>query len=91
MSFKPYRFAADCPNCGQKDKEGMWMGARMSSTRWGHDHACCSESCGIAFAKSPKRFAMDRAALLQKRAVIDQQLESLAGREAKARSKKGGQ
>lgn len=42
--------APDCPNCGQKD-EGNKLGARMSSTTWGHNYSCCSDACGRRLAK----------------------------------------
>lgn len=32
--------APPCPNCGKPDA------GRMSSTEWGHNHACCSHACG---------------------------------------------
>lgn len=51
MKFRRYYMAHECPNCGTKDAEGEWGGARMSSTSWKHDFSCCSEKCGLAFAR----------------------------------------
>lgn len=42
-----------CPNCGKPD------GARSGSSRWGHDYACCSDACGVAFASSSKRAQLE--------------------------------
>ena len=54
MNNQRYRFAKSCPQCGQEDEEGKYKGARMGSTRWGHDFSCCSDECGYAFANNPK-------------------------------------
>ncbi len=43
--------ADDCPNCGQKDSEGAWEGARSGSSEWGHPFMCCSNACGIRLGK----------------------------------------
>lgn len=55
-SSRQYFMANDCPNCGQQDQEGKWLGARMSSSSWGHNYACCSDKCGFEFAKKPARY-----------------------------------
>lgn len=50
MSYSGQRHeAAPCPNCGRPDS------ARMVGGRWGHNHMCCSDECGLAFANSSKR------------------------------------
>lgn len=42
--------APPCPQCGKPDA------ARVGSTAWGHDHYCCSNACGFAFADSVERW-----------------------------------
>jgi len=59
LMFKQYFMAKDCPQCGEKDEEGAWKGARMGSTQWGHNFPCCSDECGYAFAKNPKRLEIE--------------------------------
>jgi len=49
-----YLWAADCPNCGEKDEEGEYKGARLNDTRWGHEYSCCSDKCGKEFYHSDK-------------------------------------
>jgi len=56
---EPYYLADDCPNCGQKDSTDAYKGARMGSSAWGHDYACCSEACGVAFENSAKRWQLE--------------------------------
>lgn len=51
MKMQRYRMAHSCPNCGLKDSEDAWSGARMLSSEWGHDFLCCSDACGFEFAK----------------------------------------
>ena len=46
---RPYYLVEPCPNCGQEDEPYKYKGARMGSTTWGHDYACCSEKCGMEF------------------------------------------
>ncbi len=52
MRHRRYWMAHNCPQCGAKDAEDEWGGARMGSTSWNHDFMCCSEACGQAFAKT---------------------------------------
>lgn len=66
---EPYHFADPCPNCGQKDEEETYKGARMSATSWGHSVPCCSDKCGIEYARKlnrsgkPKRIIEHRDAI----------------------------
>ena len=50
MNSRPYSMAHECPQCGQKDEKGMWRGARLGSSEWGHNFMCCSDECGKALA-----------------------------------------
>lgn len=52
MRMQRYWMAHSCPNCGLKDSEDSWSGARMISSEWGHDFSCCSDECGFEFAKT---------------------------------------
>ena len=45
--------APPCPMCGKEDA------ARMGSTSWGHDTACCSNECGMAYRDSVQRYEND--------------------------------
>lgn len=72
-----YYFVEDCPQCGEKDQEGMYKGARMGSTKWGHDYSCCSDECGFAFANNPKLNQMKSAVIRDKINALKYELESL--------------
>lgn len=51
MGVSPTQYVAEsCPYCGKENA------ARMGSTKWGHDHYCCSDKCGRAFRDSPERW-----------------------------------
>lgn len=52
MRFRQYLLAHDCPQCGAKDAQDAWGGARMTSSTWGHSFACCSDECGLKLAKT---------------------------------------
>lgn len=54
MRNRQYYMAHDCPHCGDKDAQGKWGGARMSSTEWPHRFTCCSDACGVAFGEKYK-------------------------------------
>lgn len=73
-----YWLAEDCPQCGQKDSDGAWKGARMSSTSWDHSFSCCSEACGIAYRDNPKRFERERAIARERRRSLDAEIERLS-------------
>ncbi len=75
---RPYYMAEPCPQCGQEDVEGKWLGARMGATAWGHSFSCCSEKCGLAYRDSRKRFERERAIARQRRAAVDAEIERLS-------------
>lgn len=56
---RQYNWAGDCPYCGEKDALWAYKGARVGSTRWGHNYSCCSEECGVAFLNSPQHKALE--------------------------------
>ncbi|WP_186145985.1 hypothetical protein [Burkholderia gladioli] len=74
---KPYLMTHDCPHCGEKDEPDAWMGARMSSSEWGHDFCCCSDACGRAFAEKHRELEKTRKGRRQL-AKLWQELESQA-------------
>lgn len=80
MHVKQYSMAPDCPVCGLKDREGEWLGARMSSSRWGHSFPCCSDKCGMAFKESSARYAAELQA-------VEYQISGLKQRASELRSK----
>jgi len=74
---KPYWMVQDCPNCGQKDEEGKYLGARMSSTEWGHNYSCCSEKCGREFLNSENHKALERQRIHIRIDLLKAELKSL--------------
>lgn len=76
-----YWLASDCPECGERDEVGAWKGARMSSTAWGHNYSCCSNTCGYAYLKNPKRLERDKAALRETIAHLQAALSTLESKQ----------
>lgn len=68
MNNRQYFLAEDCPVCGCKDEPETWGGARMSSSRWGHNFACCSDKCGLELAKRLQ--AQEKAFKREERYVV---------------------
>ncbi len=70
MGPEPRQPSPPCPMCGKPD------GARMSATEWGHDYACCSNSCGFDFKDSYKQLKLEveraeQAVLLARAALAE--------------------
>lgn len=72
-----YYMANDCPNCGEKDEAWKWKGARMGSTKWGHNYSCCSDKCGFEFLNNPKRKELDRQHIELEILCLKSKLEKL--------------
>lgn len=84
---KTYWLAAPCPQCGEEDAPHAWKGARMSSTEWGHNYACCSDTCGRAFKNNPKRITMDREEIKNRQEMLRAALRELDQEDAALASK----
>lgn len=54
-----------CPNCGELE------GAVMGDSSWGHSALCCSEKCGIEYAKSARRAVREVVENRRAREVVD--------------------
>lgn len=76
--FEPYRLANDCPNCGQKDAEDAWKGARIGSSEWGHYYLCCSDKCGHEFFHSQKHKELEMQKIKQQIEMLQRQLKEVA-------------
>lgn len=72
-----YYIVEPCPNCGEKDEQWKWKGARMGSTKWGHDYRCCSDKCGFEFLNSPKHKELERQKIEMEIALLSSRLERL--------------
>ena len=75
--LKHYFLADDCPNCGQKDSEWAWKGARMSSTKWKHNYSCCSDKCGYEFFGSPTHRLLEREKIKREIQILQSRLSEL--------------
>lgn len=84
-----YWMAEDCPQCGEKDEEWKWKGARTGSTDWGHKYSCCSEKCGLAYRDNPKRHQRDVAILLRQRDALNRAIRESRRAEKRLRGVDG--
>ena len=60
-----------CPNCGEP------RGAVTLLSRWGHDHACCSDACGLEFADRAKRYELELDVALEELEAVKSRVKHL--------------